>query len=62
MNKPQETYIDHEVRIRMLELMSANVEKSLNKIAKNTYFILAIFGGLLTTLIVPVFLHLKGLA
>jgi hypothetical protein len=45
-----------------LEMVPANVEKSLSRIAKNTYFILAIFGGLLTTLIIPVFLHLKGLA
>jgi len=49
-----ENYIDHEIRIRMLELLSAKIDKHL-------MWILALCGGILTSIAIPVVLHIMKL-
>ena len=49
-----ENYIDLTVRIRMLELLSTKIDKHL-------MLIIALCGGILTSITIPVVLHIMKL-
>ncbi len=50
MSKTTYDFVDQEVRIRMLELLSAKVDRHLT-------WATVIFGGLMTAVIIPVVLY-----
>jgi hypothetical protein len=58
MNKDDESYINHEVRIQVLEKIADDIHKTLSEIKNEsrTHFIAVIF-MIFTAIIIPVVLH-----
>jgi hypothetical protein len=70
MNKSEENYIDHEVRLRLVESAVVSISgrfDELNTKIDSHYrwinnLLLTLAGTIITVIVIPMFLHLKGLA